>query len=182
MQQRKEITLREEAVACQEIKVSKTDTLGSSSATLLPFSLGKRNLYRAIPARLRVIPITEAAGQMITFIRQFLCNETGATAIEYGLIAAGIACAIIAVVSSLGIRDRDAAVLDRAKPAIRDYIWMSGLCRARIKLSQGDRWEPYLFVFFFAFRINAGDHQPRSSGMHYSFVANRSVTPGLRTT
>jgi pilus assembly protein Flp/PilA len=39
---------------------------------------------------------------MITFIRQFLCNETGATAIEYGLIAAGIACAIIAVVSNLG--------------------------------------------------------------------------------
>jgi pilus assembly protein Flp/PilA len=39
---------------------------------------------------------------MSTFIRQFLCDETGATAIEYGLIAAGIACAIIAVVSNLG--------------------------------------------------------------------------------
>jgi pilus assembly protein Flp/PilA len=32
----------------------------------------------------------------------FLSNESGATAIEYGLIAAGIALAIIAVVNSLG--------------------------------------------------------------------------------
>ena len=32
----------------------------------------------------------------------FLQNEDGATAIEYGLIAAGIAVAIIAVVNGLG--------------------------------------------------------------------------------
>jgi pilus assembly protein Flp/PilA len=32
----------------------------------------------------------------------FLSDETGATAIEYGLIAAGIALAIIAVVNGLG--------------------------------------------------------------------------------
>jgi pilus assembly protein Flp/PilA len=32
----------------------------------------------------------------------FLRDESGATAIEYGLIAAGIAVAIIAVVGSLG--------------------------------------------------------------------------------
>jgi len=32
----------------------------------------------------------------------FLKNESGATAIEYGLIAAGIAVAIIAVVNTLG--------------------------------------------------------------------------------
>ena len=32
----------------------------------------------------------------------FLSDESGATAIEYGLIAAGIALAIIAVVNSLG--------------------------------------------------------------------------------
>jgi pilus assembly protein Flp/PilA len=35
-------------------------------------------------------------------IKRFLCDETGATAIEYGLIAAGIALAIIAVVNGLG--------------------------------------------------------------------------------
>ena len=33
---------------------------------------------------------------------QFLANESGATAIEYGLIAAGISIAIIAVVNGLG--------------------------------------------------------------------------------
>jgi pilus assembly protein Flp/PilA len=35
-------------------------------------------------------------------IRAFLKDETGATAIEYGLIAAGIALAIIAVVGGIG--------------------------------------------------------------------------------
>jgi pilus assembly protein Flp/PilA len=34
--------------------------------------------------------------------RNFLRDESGATAIEYGLIAAGISVAIIAVVNSLG--------------------------------------------------------------------------------
>jgi pilus assembly protein Flp/PilA len=33
---------------------------------------------------------------------RFLANESGATAIEYGLIAAGIALAIITVVNGLG--------------------------------------------------------------------------------
>jgi pilus assembly protein Flp/PilA len=35
-------------------------------------------------------------------LRQFLWDQSGATAIEYGLIAAGISVAIIAVVNSLG--------------------------------------------------------------------------------
>ena len=35
-------------------------------------------------------------------IRKFLRDENGATAIEYGLIAAGISVAIIATVTSLG--------------------------------------------------------------------------------
>ena len=38
---------------------------------------------------------------MSTFLR-FIRNESGATAIEYGLIAAGISVAIIAVVQGLG--------------------------------------------------------------------------------
>jgi pilus assembly protein Flp/PilA len=37
-------------------------------------------------------------------IRRFLADETGATAIEYGLIAAGISLAIIAVVIGLGTK------------------------------------------------------------------------------
>jgi pilus assembly protein Flp/PilA len=35
-------------------------------------------------------------------LRQFWSNESGATAIEYGLIAAGISLAIIAIVNGLG--------------------------------------------------------------------------------
>ncbi len=35
-------------------------------------------------------------------IKRFLFDEAGATAIEYGLIAAGIALAIIAAVNGLG--------------------------------------------------------------------------------
>ncbi len=37
-------------------------------------------------------------------LKGFLRNESGATAIEYGLIAAGIAVAIIAVVQGLGTK------------------------------------------------------------------------------
>lgn len=40
---------------------------------------------------------------MGTTIRKFATDETGATAIEYGLIALGIAIAIVASVEALGI-------------------------------------------------------------------------------
>ncbi|MGE3992689.1 Flp family type IVb pilin [Pseudorhodoplanes sp.] len=40
----------------------------------------------------------------MTCLQKFLRDETGATAIEYGLIAAGIAVAIIAVVQGLGTK------------------------------------------------------------------------------
>jgi pilus assembly protein Flp/PilA len=40
--------------------------------------------------------------QMTTLITRFLADDAGATAIEYGLIAAGIAVAIIATVQALG--------------------------------------------------------------------------------
>ena len=39
---------------------------------------------------------------MKTLVIRFVKNESGATAIEYGLIAAGISVAIIAVVQGLG--------------------------------------------------------------------------------
>jgi pilus assembly protein Flp/PilA len=35
-------------------------------------------------------------------LREFFADETAATAIEYGLIAAGIALAIIAIINGLG--------------------------------------------------------------------------------
>ena len=40
----------------------------------------------------------------MSFIRKFIKNSKGATAIEYGLIAAGISLAIIAVVNGLGTK------------------------------------------------------------------------------
>ncbi len=39
---------------------------------------------------------------MSTFVTRFVKDESGATAIEYGLIAAGISVAIIAAVKGLG--------------------------------------------------------------------------------
>ena len=50
-------------------------------------------------------------------IKQFLRNESGATAIEYGLIAAGISIAIVAVVNGLGTKLTDTyqAVTDNMK-------------------------------------------------------------------
>ena len=39
---------------------------------------------------------------MKTLVSRFLKDESGATAIEYGLIAAGISVAIIAVVNGIG--------------------------------------------------------------------------------
>jgi pilus assembly protein Flp/PilA len=39
---------------------------------------------------------------MMNLVKRFAKDESGATAIEYGLIAAGISVAIIAVVQGLG--------------------------------------------------------------------------------
>jgi pilus assembly protein Flp/PilA len=41
---------------------------------------------------------------MKKLLMQFLQNESGATSIEYGLIAAGVALAIITVVSNVGTK------------------------------------------------------------------------------
>ena len=41
---------------------------------------------------------------MSKFATRFLKDESGATAIEYGLIAAGISVAIIAVVNGIGTK------------------------------------------------------------------------------
>jgi pilus assembly protein Flp/PilA len=41
---------------------------------------------------------------MTKVLKDFLADESGATAIEYGLIAAGISLAIIAAVNGLGTK------------------------------------------------------------------------------
>ncbi|EJW10945.1 hypothetical protein A33M_3686 [Rhodovulum sp. PH10] len=40
----------------------------------------------------------------MALIKRFISNESGATAIEYGLIAAGISIAILSVVNALGTK------------------------------------------------------------------------------
>jgi len=40
----------------------------------------------------------------MTFLTKFINDESGATAIEYGLIAAGISVAIITVVGTVGTK------------------------------------------------------------------------------
>ncbi len=52
-------------------------------------------------------PIAERKHHMKRSILKFLNDESGATAIEYGLIAAGISLAIIAVVNGLGTNLND---------------------------------------------------------------------------
>jgi pilus assembly protein Flp/PilA len=50
------------------------------------------------------LPIAGTLACMMTLVRRFCADQSGATAIEYGLIAAGIALAIIAVVNGLGTK------------------------------------------------------------------------------
>ena len=54
------------------------------------------------PATARVLqPRVQMELQMTKLVARFIKNESGATAIEYGLIAAGISLAIIAAVNGL---------------------------------------------------------------------------------
>jgi pilus assembly protein Flp/PilA len=50
---------------------------------------------------------TETGERAMRSIERFLRDESGATAIEYGLIAAGISVAIITVVGTLGSKLSD---------------------------------------------------------------------------
>jgi len=43
------------------------------------------------------------SGQMKAIVKRFVRDDSGATAIEYGLIAAGISVVIIAAVQALGV-------------------------------------------------------------------------------
>jgi len=62
-------------------------------------------LFGRFPGRESAIPVAHfqyQEGILLVLLNRFLKDERGATAIEYGLIAAGIALAIIAVVNGLG--------------------------------------------------------------------------------
>jgi pilus assembly protein Flp/PilA len=61
-------------------------------------------LARSLARRLRAASSSRESKEagVIETLRRFLADETGATAIEYGLIAAGVALAIITVINGLG--------------------------------------------------------------------------------
>jgi pilus assembly protein Flp/PilA len=67
-------------------------------------TLSSRYLYLRIHTGFAAILPTSSCGdkKMKRSILTFLADESGATAIEYGLIAAGISLAIIAAVTTLG--------------------------------------------------------------------------------
>jgi pilus assembly protein Flp/PilA len=48
--------------------------------------------------------LEQKATKVKKIFQEFIADESGATAIEYGLIAAGISLAIIAVVNGLGTK------------------------------------------------------------------------------
>jgi pilus assembly protein Flp/PilA len=59
-------------------------------------------MFRTLPYERTGRTILRLGVKMMTRLVEFLRDESGATAIEYGLIAAGISVAIIAAVMSLG--------------------------------------------------------------------------------
>jgi pilus assembly protein Flp/PilA len=59
----------------------------------------RENRMKKNHPRFTAAPLNRA---MKKLVRDFLINETGATAIEYGLIAAGISLAIIVMINTLG--------------------------------------------------------------------------------
>src|SRR5471030_2508117 len=81
------------------VKAHFSDNCSKISGSVLPSA---SDLVRKVP----LAPGTPAAQlgrpEQMSIITRFLRNEAGATAIEYGLIAAGIAVAIIATVTGLG--------------------------------------------------------------------------------
>jgi pilus assembly protein Flp/PilA len=68
---------------------------GTGFATLFPFHVSAASTGSLVNRQDRF---------MSRLIKTFIADETGATAIEYGLIAAGISLAIIASVNGLGTK------------------------------------------------------------------------------
>jgi pilus assembly protein Flp/PilA len=69
-------------------------------------SVAQKNLFDLFTSPKTTLPHigSDEEELAMTLLRSFLADETGATAIEYGLIAAGIALAIIAAVQGVGTK------------------------------------------------------------------------------
>jgi pilus assembly protein Flp/PilA len=82
-----------------------------TSAALSQFNFSNRTFTRNFNGPKKILLMAARHGRraypfrsfrLMSNLLEFLRNESGATAIEYGLIAAGISVAIIAVVNGLG--------------------------------------------------------------------------------
>src|SRR6186713_2882335 len=67
-------------------------------------SVAQKNLFDLFTSPKTTLPHigSDEEELAMTLLRSFLADETGATAIEYGLIAAGIALAIVTAVNNTG--------------------------------------------------------------------------------
>jgi pilus assembly protein Flp/PilA len=90
--------------AVQLFGVSGCVTLSITLLHMAPLSASRRRYSARAPVqtfvRVRIIKLEELL--MNKLVARFVKDESGVTAIEYGLIAAGISVAIIAVVQGLG--------------------------------------------------------------------------------
>ena len=68
--------------------------------TIVLIDVNRERTARVLSSRARWTP---AGAVRMRMISKFLKDESGATAIEYGLIAAGIAIAIITAVKGVGL-------------------------------------------------------------------------------
>jgi len=90
-------------VPCQIQEVSEEGDakLAVENADLLPDQFQLRFSLTSQPGRHCVVRQRLPDGLLVQFVR-FLIDENAATAIEYGLIATGIAVAILPVITGLG--------------------------------------------------------------------------------
>jgi pilus assembly protein Flp/PilA len=75
---------------------------GLASPSRFLMKVQSKRLNPPQPAVATSVSVSTEEPIMMTLVLRFLADDTGATAIEYGLIAAGIAVAIIATVQALG--------------------------------------------------------------------------------
>ena len=73
----------------------------------------------------------------MSLFARFLRDDTGATAIEYGLIAAGISVAIIATVAGLGTKLKSTFTIGRQRAELGDCA-----ARGRPTISPPPRLRP----------------------------------------
>jgi pilus assembly protein Flp/PilA len=76
----------------------------SSSFYHQTLSFNALSILRVVCDWHRIVAELTGSRDMKKILKDFIANESGATAIEYGLIAAGISLAIIAAVNGLGTK------------------------------------------------------------------------------